>query len=162
MKTPNNTVPSGPSLNIFAKILVSGLLALTLTSPVLAAPPVADAGSAQTVDEGTTVTLDGSNSSDADGDTLTYAWTGPQGVTLSDASLASPTFTAPQVDGVSAGSLPNITGLVGHYTAASFNDTDNEWNDLWHVFQIEAVLPESIESFKMFGNFLNKHIGVKV
>ena len=37
-----------------------------------------------------------------------------------------------------------------------------EWEDLWHVFQIEAMLPESIESFKMFGNFLNKHIGVKV
>jgi len=37
-----------------------------------------------------------------------------------------------------------------------------EWEDLWHVFQIEAMLPESIESFKMFGYFLNKHIGVKV
>ena len=37
-----------------------------------------------------------------------------------------------------------------------------EWEDLWHVFQIEALLPESVESFKMFGNFLNKHIGVKV
>ena len=37
-----------------------------------------------------------------------------------------------------------------------------EWKDLWHVFQIEAVLPESIESFKMIGDFLNKHIGVKV
>ena len=37
-----------------------------------------------------------------------------------------------------------------------------EWEDLWHVFQIEAMLPESIESFKMFGNFLNKYIGVKV
>ena len=37
-----------------------------------------------------------------------------------------------------------------------------EWEDLWHVFQIEAMLPESVESFKMFGNFLNKHIGVKV
>ncbi|SVD90246.1 uncharacterized protein METZ01_LOCUS443100, partial [marine metagenome] len=91
--------------------------------------PVANAGSAQTVDEGTLVTLNGSGSDD-DNDPLTYAWTGPQGVTLSDASSASLTFTAPQVDGVSAGSLPNITGLVGHYTAASFNDTDNEWNDL--------------------------------
>ena len=37
-----------------------------------------------------------------------------------------------------------------------------EWDELWHVFQIEALLPESIESFKMFGSFLNKYIGVKV
>ena len=37
-----------------------------------------------------------------------------------------------------------------------------EWEELWHVFQIESTLPESIESFKMFGAFLNKHIGVKV
>jgi acetyl esterase/lipase len=37
-----------------------------------------------------------------------------------------------------------------------------EWDNLWHVFQIEAKLPESVDSFKMFGNFLNKHIGVKV
>ena len=37
-----------------------------------------------------------------------------------------------------------------------------EWDELWHVFQIESTLPESIESFKMFGTFLNKHIGVKV
>lgn len=37
-----------------------------------------------------------------------------------------------------------------------------EWEELWHVFQVESTLPESIESFKMFGAFLNKHIGVKV
>ena len=37
-----------------------------------------------------------------------------------------------------------------------------EWDELWHVFQVEALLPESIESFKMFGSFLNKYIGVKV
>ena len=37
-----------------------------------------------------------------------------------------------------------------------------EWEGLWHVFQVEAKLPESIESFKLFGEFLNKHIKVKV
>ena len=63
-------------------------------------PPVASAGSNQTVDEGATVTLDGSGTTDPDiatGDMLTYAWTQPGGtpVTLNDRSAISPTFTAP-------------------------------------------------------------------
>ncbi|WP_225408769.1 myxosortase-dependent M36 family metallopeptidase [Stigmatella hybrida] len=60
--------------------------------------PVANAGPAQTVDERTEVTLAGSGT-DADGDTLTYAWTQTAGptVALSDATVANPTFTAPEV-----------------------------------------------------------------
>lgn len=37
-------------------------------------PPLADAGADQQVNEGTVVSLDGSNSSDPDSDQLTYAW----------------------------------------------------------------------------------------
>ncbi len=60
-------------------------------------PPEARAGDNQTVNAGATVTLDGSRSSDPDGDPLTYAWTQTSGtaVTLSDAAVAQPTFTAP-------------------------------------------------------------------
>ena len=60
-------------------------------------PPIADAGDDQTVDEGTSVMLDGSGSSDPDNDPLTYAWTQIGGfqVTLSNSDTASPTFTAP-------------------------------------------------------------------
>ena len=62
-------------------------------------PPTADAGPDQTVDEGDTVTLEGSYSSDPDGtiDFFEWAQTGGTAVTLSDATAAKPTFTAPNV-----------------------------------------------------------------
>jgi hypothetical protein len=62
-------------------------------------PPIANAGPDQSVNEGTTVTLNGTGSSDPDGDPFTLAWTqtaGP-GVTLSDVRSATPTFVAPEV-----------------------------------------------------------------
>ena len=63
-------------------------------------PPTADAGPDQTVDEGETVTLDGTGSSDPDGDTIHYNWIqigGPL-VTLSDATVEDPTFVLIDVD----------------------------------------------------------------
>lgn len=76
--------------------------------------PTANAGTDQTVDAGVAVTLDGTGSSDSDGTVSSYAWaqsTGPA-VTLSSASAAQPTFTAP-VD------------VVGQTLGFSLTVTDN-------------------------------------
>jgi large repetitive protein len=64
-------------------------------------PPIANAGSDQSVNESTIVTLDGSASNDPDGDLpLSYLWkqtAGAHNVTLIGANTANATFTAPNV-----------------------------------------------------------------
>ncbi len=87
------------------------------------AAPTANAGPDQNVNTGSVVTLDGSGSSDANNDTLTYTWTivnKPSGssVTISDPSSAKPTFTA-ETDGsyvvqlvVDDGSLQSAANMV--------------------------------------------------
>jgi RHS repeat-associated protein len=70
----------------------------TITISTLNVPPVADAGGNQRAQVNTTVTLDGSGSTDADGDSLTYAWsfsakpTG-SGALLSSSTAVKPTFS---------------------------------------------------------------------
>ena len=63
-------------------------------------PPTADAGTAQTVQEGDTVTLSGT-ASDPDGDQLTYSWIHDSSLEmiLTGADSLAPSFTAPQVRG---------------------------------------------------------------
>jgi hypothetical protein len=83
--------------------------------------PVANAGVAQTVNVGAPVTLDGSGSADANGDTLTYAWTlttKPTGsaAALSSATKVRPTFTA-DVMGTYVASLVVNDGKVSSNAA---------------------------------------------
>src|SRR5581483_4343804 len=71
----------------------------TVTISTINSNPVANPGPAQTVPVGTTVQLDGSGSSDADGDSLTYSWailSQPSGgtATISNATAINPTFVA--------------------------------------------------------------------
>jgi preprotein translocase subunit SecF len=73
--------------------------AITITASTVNAAPVANAGVNQSVVIASLVTLDGSSSSDANGDPLTYKWvllSKPTGsvATLTSATSAKPTFTA--------------------------------------------------------------------
>ena len=72
---------------------------VTITASTANSAPVANAGPDQNVSTGTLVTLNGSGSSDANSDPLTYIWSftskpGGSTATLSSAIVANPTFTA--------------------------------------------------------------------
>jgi hypothetical protein len=77
----------------------SEIAAVTITASVANAAPVANAGAAQSVTTASVVTLNGTGSTDANNDTLTYRWTlafrpTNSTATLSSATAPSPTFTA--------------------------------------------------------------------
>ncbi|MBW2440373.1 MAG: PKD domain-containing protein [Deltaproteobacteria bacterium] len=83
--------------------------------------PVADAGQNPNVVVGETVTLDGSGSSDVDGDALTFSWSlsAPAGstATLSDSTAVTPSFVA-DVAGTYAVQLIVNDGTVDSEAAA--------------------------------------------
>jgi hypothetical protein len=85
-------------------------------------PPIANAGTNQTVKSGNTVALDGSDSSDPDGDRLTYLWAQTQGpdVTLSSTTISKPAFTAPETTD------PSVI-LRFRLTVSDGKDTDNDF-----------------------------------
>jgi RHS repeat-associated protein len=101
--------------------------------------PAANAGTAQTVTVGSQVTLDGSGSSDPDGDALTFQWVltvRPNGsaAALTGANTARPTFT-PDVAGLytatltvndgSAASAPSSVNITANPAQANTAPTAN-------------------------------------
>jgi hypothetical protein len=80
-----------------ARATDSDHITLTCCVPSGSEPPIANAGPDQSAQSGALVALNGSASSDPNGDELTYQWEQVEGpiVTLSDDNSPRPTFRAP-------------------------------------------------------------------
>ena len=100
--------PAGDSMEFYFQLTVTDSQALSATSDLMLTvvsdrqPPEADAGAAQTVNEGDRVVLDGSNSTD-DGTIITYNWqqiSGPS-MLIFESSSMTPSFSAPLVSSAS-------------------------------------------------------------
>ena len=111
LENPTFTAPTvASSSNIILSLIVtkdgvssnSDTVTITVNPKVIEnTKPRADAGTSQQAVAGNSVTLDGSRTSDADGDSLTYFWeqidTTGYSVSLSNDGVIKPTFTAPPV-----------------------------------------------------------------
>ncbi len=129
--------------------------------------PVADAGPNQTVAESDSVYLDGSASSDPDGDPLTYLWLAPGGIHLTDSTSATPAFKAPDVDQTTTFSFGLIVndGLVNSthdtvlITVENINHRPIAWIDMdqIQVDEGDSTYVEGHYSYDPDGDSLRFH-----
>ncbi len=117
----------------------------------LPSAPVADAGSAQTVNPGSQVSLSGLASTDADNDPLAYSWSAPSGIVLSSSTSATPTFTAPLSADTYTFTL-TVADPGGLSSSASVDITVNS-QALFKV-TLQAVGPSKILVIKAIRNIL--------
>ena len=134
----------------------------TVTISTINVAPVANAGNDQTVPEESTVTLDGTGSSDADGNALTYSWaftTKPteSTATLSGTTTVNPTFTADE-EGTYVVSLIVNDGTVNSspdtvIVTVTDDDDDDGDDEAPEVIESEVkIKPETI-NLKSKGKF---------
>lgn len=99
--------------------------------------PVADAGGDQIVAEQSTVTLDGTASTDPDGDSISLRWEQKSGieVTLSGSQTAQPTFSAPELFEVGSVESLVFEVTVSDSKGASSKDTV--------IVEVEVELPDA-------------------
>jgi hypothetical protein len=121
--------------------------------------PVPDAGDDQTVDENTTVTLDGLGSFDPELKNLSYSWRQMAGhpVTLSDPAVVNPTFPSPNVTpiGITLDFELTVTDVVGlqdrdEVAVSVFGDNDPPTADAGDdqtVLEKTAVTLDASNSF---------------
>lgn len=105
------TLTSANELTVELRGKPGGVITVEITGTVNNAP-FADAGINQTVNVGDTVTLNGTASTDEDGDALTYQWTlvaKPDGsqAALNPSNAASPSFVADEPGHYVAGLVVN-------------------------------------------------------
>lgn len=119
--------------------------------------PLADAGDDQNADEGTTVTLDASGSTDLDNNINTHAWlqTGGPNVTLSNSGIAQPAFTAPEVDAGGATltfsvTITDLENLVGTDSVTvvvqNVESIPNALNDIVNTLEDQPVTIDVLDN----------------
>lgn len=109
--------------------------------------PIAKAGADQIVYEGVTVTLDGSGSSDANQDNLTYIWTAPKGILLSNSTSSKPSFLAPEVK---RDTIISITLVVNDGKVSSSPATVKI--AIQNVIKVGNATPLELSSIKIYPN----------
>jgi hypothetical protein len=120
---------------------------VTVFAETLNSAPIASAGTSQNVVTGDVVVLDGRGSSDADGDTLSYAWSfssRPSGslAVFDDATSVSPSFTADLAGSYVAGLIVNdgteesasatvsieaTSPVIRLYQSSFFGESEKSW-----------------------------------
>ena len=136
----------------------------TVTITIRNLAPTAAAGPIQTVAHGTRVTLDGSGSSDPDGDNLAYKWTQLLGdeVSLSNADAAKPSFTAPgkaqaltfrlEVSDGSDSATDTVRVTVTYKPAVASNfETVNRWTTVLYEAKEDAFTGDVRTDVRMRG-----------
>lgn len=118
--SPSFLTPPHPTLLTFSLTVADGAVVsepdfVRVRVPGSSPEPVAVAGPDQSVESGTTVTLDGSGSWDPDSLPLQYSWAqvGGPAVALTGAATATPSFVAPAAAGVLRFSLAVSNGTQG-------------------------------------------------